>query len=145
MVRPIVWTEDKIDQLVELINNYIDEASTREPQIIPHDKGVTIIPPDIPNIEECLFKIAYNNKYVYELANKHQTLADALSRVRELNALYLQKYGINGQYNPVITKLAMINNRSLGWTDKSEVDSNINIPNKIVLDMSNYKPKEPKV
>ena len=145
MVRPIVWTEDKIDKLVELINNYIDEASKREPQIIPHDKGVTIIPPDIPTQEECLFNIAYNCMYVYELAKKHKQLSEALSRVRDLNALFLQKYGINGQYQPVITKLAMINNRNLNWSDKTEVDNKHEINGNLnYIDMVLNKGKQSK-
>jgi len=129
MAKNISWTEEQVNKLICDIYEYCAEVLDREERKEPiseSTKGTTykIFPPDYPSIQE--FQITYNySNYIFELEKKYPLISESLTRIAKIQAMFIQRYGMNEQYSSAICKMAAMNNRELQWRDKTEQQINL--------------------
>lgn len=95
MARPVVWTEEKIAETLELINNYTDST-------------------DIPSVAEFCYTNNIRKQRLYEI----DELSDAIKRLIEKKEWKLE---IGALYGDIDKTMAIFSLKQLGWTDKQEV------------------------
>lgn len=137
------WTSAQIQKLCDDATSYYNEAKQRtviDVIISQSDNHTTTkqSPPDYPSIHEFQLDYDYSN-YIFELEKQHESVSECLTRIRRLQAVFLQRYGLSGLYSAPMAKMGAMNNKELNWTDKSEVETNQ--PNQIIIRMSGNKNK----
>lgn len=95
MARPVVWTEEKIAETLELINNYTDST-------------------DIPSVAEFCYTNNIRKQRLYEI----DELSDAIKRLIEKKEWKLE---IGALYGDIDKTMAIFSLKQLGWTDKQEM------------------------
>lgn len=97
--RPIEYTEERIKEINDKLNNYIDET-------------------DIPIVVEFAYKNNIRRATLYEIPALSYTIKRLIYK-KEAN---LERMGLQGGIN--IT-MAVFSLKQLGWKDKTEVDHNV--------------------
>ena len=109
---PVKWTEEralKVGQdLIDWLNAEEENMFYEEFLLIVNDYDLNL------------------PKY---LAGKFSSFYELLEKAKKIQELKLKKYGVFDKLNPSMTKFVLINNH--GWTDRSEVKADVNIPNEI--------------
>ena len=57
-------------------------------------------------------------QYLYELANGNKDLSDTIKKISEAKEIKLEKYALNGIYQPT---MAIFSLKQLGWKDSADV------------------------
>lgn len=137
MARPVEWTPRKIKKLINLLKKYIKEASQREEKM----SGNIIAGSDFPSIQEFLrTNELCSSKYIFELSKKPENLelSDSIARLKDLQAEFALKYGMNRMYSERLAMFALQNVTE--WREKQEVDQKGTT--KIVINRAEYDGRE---
>ena len=97
--RPIEYTEERIKEINDKLNEYIDET-------------------DIPIVVEFAYKNDIRRATLYEIP----VLSYTIKRLIDKKEANLERMGLQGRIN--IT-MAVFSLKQLGWKDKTEVDHNV--------------------
>jgi hypothetical protein len=97
--RPVEYTEERIKEINDKLNKYIDET-------------------DIPIVVEFAYKNDIRRATLYEISD----LAYTIKRLIDKKEANLERMGLQGRIN--IT-MAVFSLKQLGWKDKTEVDHNV--------------------
>lgn len=121
------WTTERVQKLVDDATSYYNDAKQRTVTDVivsqsDHNTMTKQVPPDFPSLQEFQLDYDYDN-YIYEIEKQHIAVSESLTRIRRLQAVFLQRYGLSGLYSAPMAKMGAMNNSELKWTDKSEVDN----------------------
>jgi hypothetical protein len=103
MSRPIEYTEERIMELLEILNKYIDEN-------------------EIPMVSEFCYKNNISRDTFYRIPQ----FSDTKKKLKEKQESQLAKAGLTNKVNVTMAIFMLKNNH--GWTDRHElVNKNINM------------------
>lgn len=94
--RPIVWTEEKIEETIELLDKYIDDN-------------------EIPIVAE----FAYLNNIRKATLYEKEELKYSIKRLTEKKEAQLEKGALGGMLN---STMAIFSLKQMGWRDKQEIE-----------------------
>lgn len=72
-----------------------------------------------PIVAEYAHKNGITRQRLYQLANEHEEIFDAIKKISESKEIMLEKKGLTGRYS---TSMAIFSLKQLGWRDKIEHD-----------------------
>jgi hypothetical protein len=123
----------------KLIMEYIDECVDEEDEFHKtrgdkSDSYERIIRVNLPSIEGLAIKLKLSKDTIYAWKEKYPKFSYDIGEVMKLQAKRLMDNGLNGTYNPMISKLLLSKH---GYRDESETDLNIKSVN--LTDLFNGK------
>lgn len=116
-----VWTERRIKALIKALYEYCDEASKRSAEVVEVKKGIQVVGPKMPSLEEFLFRLKKRNSlYIYELAKKWPGLMNAIQKLKDIQKHILITMTLQGAYQQTFAIFAAKN--ILEWKDTPLID-----------------------
>ena len=117
MARPTKYTDDVIDEIAVAINEYT-------------------IATDIPIAAEFAWQNSIPKSTIYNLAEKHEGLLEAIKRLTDKKEAQLERMCLNGKIDKT---MAVFSLKQLGWKDRNETEHTGSVGINIVDDVKPCK------
>jgi len=119
MSRPCKYTDDKINDIADAMNKYIESV-------------------EIPIAAEFAWQNKIPKSTLYNLAEKSDKLLESIKRLTDKKEAQLERMCLNKEIEKT---MAIFSLKQLGWKDKTEIDANLTVGINIVDDVKQCKNK----